>query len=95
MLSLPQVQDVCLYFTKDSNTCRYLSKDEQMGSKFYCLKHRPLEKAKIDSKLSTFTAECAKKKIDPHDMNESMGDNCAGYTYLKHKLQGYDVDKNP
>ena len=91
MLSLPQVRDVCLYYQHDDDTCRYLFQDDVDISKFYCLKQRPAEKDKIDSKLRTFMQDCKKSGTDPRTLNEPMGDNCPGYPLFKNKLQGYDV----
>jgi hypothetical protein len=71
-----QVQSVCM----GKNPCKYLT--HEMVNKRYtplCLKKAPglIQKKKEDGTL-------------PWNFKDG-GDNCPGYTYLKHVRQGYDV----
>ena len=50
MLSLKQLDDVCLVSDKGSGRCRYLTQDEVDPQKFYCLKLSPKSK-KIDEEI--------------------------------------------
>jgi hypothetical protein len=90
MLSLKQLQDVCLVHG-GSQQCRYLFQDDNQWDRWYCKKKRPVEKAKIDKKADEMVAECLKKKVDPDKHGFPLGDNCAGYPVLKTVPQGYDV----
>lgn len=88
-LSKKQLQDVCMLYS-GSQMCRYLSQDDADPSKWNCLKHRPIEKKKIDDKIDQFLAECKKKGIDATKQHVPLGDNCGGYPLLKNIEQGYD-----
>ncbi len=88
-LSKKQLADVCMLY-QGHKMCRYLSQDDNDYSKWNCLKHRPVEKAKIDDKIDDFLAECKKKGIDATKQAVPLGDNCSGYPLLKHIEQGYD-----
>ena len=92
MLSLKQLQDVCLIQNNDSTQCRYLRQDDVDYNKWYCLRHRKQEKQKIDSKVNDFLRECSKKGIHPFTQGFPLGANCSGYPVLKHIEQGYDKD---
>lgn len=92
MLSLKQLQDVCLVQNQDATQCRYLIQDDADYNKWYCLRHRKKEKQKIDSKVNDFLKECSIKGIDPFAQVYPLGDNCSGYPILKHIEQGYDKD---
>jgi hypothetical protein len=89
-LSIPQLRDVCLLH-QGSKQCRFLRSDDNDPDKFFCMKKRPTERRKIDGKVNDFIGDCQKKRIDPSKQNLPIGDNCSGYSVLKHKLQGYDV----
>lgn len=91
MLSKKQLQDVCLC-TGGNTICRYLNRDEFQWDKFNCLKLRPIEKAKIDSRVADKIYDAKKKGIDPKSLNDPLGDNCQGYPLLKSIEQGYDKD---
>ena len=90
MLSLKQLQNVCLSNSSNSKQCRYLESDDNDYNKFYCRKLRKDDKNKIDKKIDEVVAELKSKKIDPKKQSLPMGDNCTGYPYLKHVAQGYD-----
>jgi len=87
-LSKKQLADVCLLM--GSKMCRYVVQDDSDYTKYNCLKHRPVEKKKIDTKIDDFLAQCAKSSIDPLKSNVPLGDNCSGYPLLKNIEQGYD-----
>jgi hypothetical protein len=96
-LSSKHVQDVCLFYNANYKTCRYL-RDEKipgigmlgMGQVFHCVKKRPKDKSKIDSRVNDFIKECRKKGQDPNMHNVPLGNNCEGYPIFKHIEQGYD-----
>lgn len=90
MLSKKQLSDVCLLY-QGSGMCRYLTQDDGDYNKWNCLKHRVIEKAKIDEKVQDFVIESHKKNVDPAKQNYPIGDNCSGYPLLKNLMQGYDV----
>jgi hypothetical protein len=91
MLSQKQLEHVCLAWDQSSKTCRYLRQDDNDPQKWYCLKHRLREKNKIDEKVQEYLEECLSKGIDPDNGVMPLGDNCSGYSVLKHVVQGYDV----
>lgn len=90
MLSLKQLQDICLVSDTSYQKCRYLSQDETDYTKWYCLKRSP-KAADIDSELDDFVRDSNKKGRNPLNDNVPLGDNCAGYPILRHIQQGYDV----
>ncbi len=92
MLSKKHLNNVCM-LGRQHKECRYLESDDFDYNKYYCQKHRPNEKKKIDIKLNAFVAECKRKGLDLAKQSKPLGDNCSGYALLKHKLQGIDVDK--
>lgn len=89
MLSLKQLDDVCLVSDKGSGRCRYLTQDEVDPQKFYCLKLSPKSK-KIDEEINSFIDTMKLKGRDPYAENLPFGDNCGGYPFLRHLQQGYD-----
>jgi hypothetical protein len=89
-LTLKQLKDVCLLHG-GSKQCRFLRADDNEYDKYYCMKKRPTERKKIDTKVNQFINDCLKKKKDPHKETLPIGDNCSGYPILKHVPQGYDV----
>ena len=89
MLSLKQLQDVCMLYSGNYKRCRYLAQDDTDSSKWYCLK-KHVKKTEIDDETSEFLKEAKKKNIDPYKQNIPLGDNCDGYPVLKHIEQGYD-----
>lgn len=91
MLSLKQLQDVCLLPDYSYRRCRYLSQDENDHSKFYCVKLTS-RKQLIDEELDDFVKDHLRKNLDPKKANVSLGDNCKGYPLLRHIEQGYDQD---
>jgi len=91
MLSLPQIQNVCLV-EGGNKCCRYLSEDDLDPSKFHCNKLRPLEKSKIDKDVNGFLSDCHAKKINPSSYSKALGNNCDGYLILHHIEQGYDKE---
>jgi hypothetical protein len=90
-LTRNQLQNVCLLYAGTSKQCRYLRQDDKSWDKWHCLKHKKIEKAKIDVKIEDWLKECKKKGQDPHSQGVPLGDNCTGYPILKHIDQGYDV----
>lgn len=88
MLSLKQLQDVCLIHS--NNQCRYLAMDNNDWQKWYCLKQQKSTKKKIDKKVSQFIQDAKKSGLDPFSSGVALGDNCSGYPVLKHIEQGYD-----
>ena len=89
-LSLKQLQDVCLLYDQEGQ-CRYLRQDVQTYDKWYCVKQKKIEKAKVDNKVDEMMLDCAQKGIDPSDTGVPFNDNCDGYPILKYVEQGYDV----
>lgn len=90
MLSLKQIEHVCLGGDNTHRRCRYFSQDENDHTKFYCLKL--CSKANdIDEEINSYLTECQKRNKNPLDENFPLGDNCAGYPILRHIEQGYDV----
>lgn len=89
MLSKKHLADVCL-LNQGCDACRFVSQDENDWTKYYCIKLRPIEKAKIDKKIVDYLAECKRKGIDPHKQAIPIGDNCQGYPLLHSIEQGYD-----
>jgi len=94
MLSKLQLLNVCLLYSGDHKKCRYLSQDHQDYNKWYCIKHKPAEKDKVDQTIQDFISDCKKKGLDPYSQGVALGDNCAGYPVLRYIEQGYDKDKN-
>jgi len=92
MLSLKQVEDFCLY-GKGSKECRYLEEDDAIPGRFYCLKKIVNKRQLIDKEVAEFIKDHKGRGINPSSIGIPLGDNCSGYVYLKHKLQGYDLKK--
>lgn len=92
MLSLKQLEDVCLAHEPGSGKCRYLRQDDIQYDKYFCLKMKAGDKAKIDTKVAEFLAECRTTGQDPAAAGVPLGDNCSGYPLLKYIEQGYDKD---
>lgn len=91
MLSLKQLQDVCLLHTNSHRKCRYLAQDDDDPYKYYCVK-KSSKKVDIDDETEDHFKECKKKGTDPYVQGVPLGDNCDGYPILKHIEQGYDKD---
>lgn len=88
VLSLKQVEDVCLYYGDKPYCCRYLSKD---GGSFYCYKRTGFKRI-IDIETEKEKERLIYESKDPYKEGViALGDNCPGYIFLKNKLQGYDV----
>lgn len=87
MLSLRQIEDVCLV-AQGHEQCRFLAED--MYGSFFCLK-KTGKKDEINEEVDDFIDKATKRGIDPESMGLPIGDNCKGYIFLKHKTQGYDV----
>lgn len=86
-LTLRQIEDVCLW-GKHAAQCRFLAED--MNGKFYCIKQTP-QRTEMDAEVSAFRVKMKAKGVDPKTLGLPLGDNCKGYTFFKHKKQGYDV----
>ena len=89
MLSLRQLDDVCLMKSRNHERCRYLSQDENDSSMFYCLKLSS-KRDEIDDEVEDFIIESRKLGRDPTKDNLPLGDNCSGYKLFRNILQGYD-----
>jgi len=87
MLSLKQIQNVCLAFNGNSKRCRYLARDEIDPTKWYCLK-KSSKKTEIDDSVTDLIKDYKKKGNDPKKAGIPLGDNCDGYPILKHIEQG-------
>ena len=87
MLTLKQVEDVCLW-GQSSDQCRHLAEDDY--GKFYCIK-KTAQRAEIDKEVSEFIAKQKTQGADPYQSGIPLGDHCQGYLFLRHKSQGYDV----
>jgi hypothetical protein len=90
MLSLKQLDDVCLRNDTTADRCRYLTQDEVDPNKFYCLKLSPKGK-KIDHEIRSYVEGMKLKGKNPFTDNLPLGDNCSGYPFLRYLEQGYDV----
>lgn len=91
MLSLKQLQDVCLVGSPNHDRCRYLSQDENDPGKYYCAKLSS-RRAEIDEEIDDYIREMRKIGRDPRQDNLPLGDNCQGYLFFRDLEQGYDVD---
>lgn len=89
MLSLKQLQDVCLAHVRDSSTCRYCATDEDDPNKYFCAK-KSKDKDQIDAEINDEIDAMKSQGLDPYKQNHPLGDNCPGYPILKHIIQGYD-----
>lgn len=87
MLSLKQITDKCLA-DNGAAECRFLADDD--NGKFYCVK-KTFRKSQIDKEVTEFKNKQKSLGVDPNGLTIPIGDNCAGYTFFRHKLQGYDV----
>jgi len=92
MLSLKQLQDVCLCHDGTFERCRYLEQDEDDWSTFFCVKLVPKKRADIDEQIDQFVEKCHKLGKDPTKENIPLGDNCKGYLKLRAVQQGYDQE---
>lgn len=90
-LSDNHVNKVCLYYKRDSSSCRYLQEDYSSG-KFYCGKLIKGKKELIDLKIDKFIKDYKDQGIDPYKVGNPLGNNCDGYPPLKYLEQGYDKD---
>lgn len=91
MLSLKQLNDVCLQNQNSSDRCRYLHQDERDISKWLCLKLSS-KRQQIDEEIEDYLDEMRKLNRDPYKDNLPLGDNCGGYIVLRNIEQGYDKD---
>lgn len=89
MLSSKQLKDICLVNVQNSSRCRYISQDETDEKKYYCLKNTS-KASSVDKNLDDLIYDLKRRNKDPHKENIAMGDNCQGYPFLRHILQGYD-----
>lgn len=91
MLSLKQLNDVCLANTTSSDRCRFLHQDPSEPDKFFCLKLTG-KGAKIDQEANNYIVEMRRKGRDPGEDGMPLGDNCPGYPLMRNIVQGYDQD---
>jgi|694.fasta_scaffold00185_114 hypothetical protein len=89
MLSLKQINDVCLSNDLTYRKCRYLCQDESDRSKFYCLK-LSVKGQKIDREIDIYVDNLKAKGKSIIQDNLPLGDNCSGYPMLRYLQQGYD-----
>lgn len=86
MLSLPQVNDICLN-GQGKSACRFLASDI---SGYFCLK-KTFRKDQINAEVDALVKKASKNNLDLDDLGFPMGDNCSGYVFFKQKIQGYDI----
>lgn len=89
MLSLRQLEDVCLFNNTSSDRCRYLGQDENEPSKFVCIKLSS-QRQQIDDEIDDYIKEMRKIGRDPMRDSLPLGDNCQGYKIFRSLVQGYD-----
>jgi hypothetical protein len=85
-LTKKQLTDVCMLH--GNNMCRYLQQEDDDLSKWNCLKHRKIEKKKIDERIISFCEDAKQHGIDPYSQGVPLGDNCGGFPLLKNIEQG-------
>ena len=88
-LSLKQLQDVCLLYSRDSRKCKYVAQDDTDSSMWFCLK-KSSKRAEIDDEADDLLKDLKKKGTDPRKQGAPLGDNCEGYPILRYIKQGYD-----
>ena len=84
-LSNKQVTNVCLE-GHGSKKCKFLN-FEELDQKYYCMK-LTWERKNIEKNTSAYIMNCKIKKINPHDLNKPIGDNCDGFLFLRNLEQG-------
>jgi hypothetical protein len=89
MLSLKQLQNVCLAFSNGSGKCRYCGVDDDDSTKYFCNK-KTKDKSEIDAELVEHMRDLRSRGIDPYKQDIPLGDNCPGYPILRSIQQGYD-----
>ncbi len=89
MLSLKQLDDICLVNSNSSERCRYLTADENEFGKFYCMKLSS-RREQIDEEVEEYLVEMRRLGRDPNRDNLPLGDNCQGYPLFRNIEQGYD-----
>lgn len=88
MLSNKQLNDVCLAYSKDSSSCRYLSIH---NGAYHCCKLHLGTKKMLDEKVESIHKFHKSRGEDPKDSLLPIADNCKGYVYgLNYVQQGYD-----
>ena len=89
MLSLKQIENVCLINDDTGKKCKYLTVNYSNNQNYYtCLKLSEASKKIIDEQVkiySDFYKNSKLVKLPP------LGDNCAGYKISLYVEQGYDV----
>jgi len=88
MLSLKQLDDICMVDNNSSERCRYLTTDENEFGKFYCMKLSS-RRQQIDQEVEEYLVEMRRLGRDPNH-NLPLGDNCQGYPLFRNIEQGYD-----
>jgi hypothetical protein len=91
MLTLKQINDVCLY-GRGAAQCRYLDGDDNDHTKFYCKKKSP-DARHVDDLVQEYLDECNIDGEDPLEGGVPLNDGCAGYINFKNIPQGYDVEE--
>lgn len=86
-LTLRQIEDKCLW-GKGASQCRYLAQDDK--DQFYCIKKTAM-RTEIDKEVSEFKKRQKSQGVNPNALDLPLGDNCGGYTFFRHKMQGYDL----
>jgi hypothetical protein len=87
-LTLKQVEDKCL-LAKGSDQCRFLAEDN--SGNFYCIKNTAA-RIGIDKEVDDFRKKQRAQGVDPDTTGIPLGDNCKGYIFFRHKMQGYDIE---
>ena len=86
MLSLRQVEDVCL-LDCGFEQCRYIDSYVNDQNKFFCRKLIKKDKQIIDDLIAEHNIQ------DLIELDEPIGNNCPGYVKTDYFIQGYDVKK--
>lgn len=88
MLSLKQLENICLINDNSSAKCRYLELDEKDYEKYQCAKKNISKARIINMELNKFLG-----KIKENSFNVPLGDNCEGYKVSRTTKQGYDIPR--
>jgi hypothetical protein len=89
MLSLKQIENICLVNDVTGKKCKYLTVNSLNDQNYYiCLKLSETNKKIIDEQVklyNDFYKNSKLVKLPP------LGDNCSGYKISLYIEQGYDV----
>lgn len=88
MLSLKQVENICLVGDETGKKCRYISKKD--GDVYVCLKLATESRKTIDEQVQSYVDATYNSKSQIHP---PLGDNCVGYKVSLYVEQGYDIKR--